>query len=238
MNVVDIVIIAILILYILKGFGNGVLKELVSCVGGLAVLVLAFLLKNPVSVFMYQNLPFFKITGILSGISVINIIIYELIAFLLIATILLIVYQILLKVTNIIDKILKITIIFELPSKLLGALVGFVEGVIVTFILLFVFMQFDFTRTYINGSKYSHVILEKTPFLGGAVSPVYDSLKEIYDVADNYKNQDDKDVANLESLEILLKYKVITPGNAQILVESGKLNIEGAEVIIEKYVVS
>ncbi len=235
MNIVDIVIIVVLLFYILKGFSNGVLKEGVSFIGGIAVIVLAFLLKNPLSVFLYQTLPFFKLGGVLSGISVLNIIIYELIAFLMVAVILLVIYEMILKVTRLIDTIVKLTFVFALPSKLLGILVGLVEGIVMIFLLLFVFMQFEVTRDFISKSKFGNPILEDTPILGEAIKPVYSSLKEIYDVADHYKDEKDKDKANLESLDILMKYNVIEPKNVEILHASGKLKMQGVEELIEKY---
>lgn len=235
MSIVDIIIIVVLLFYVLKGFSNGVLKEGVSFIGGIAVIVLAFLLKNPLSVFLYQTLPFFKFGGMLSGISVLNIIIYELIAFLMVAVVLLVIYEMILKVTRLIDTIVKLTFVFALPSKLLGIIVGFVEGIVMVFILLFVFMQFEVTREFITKSKYADSILANTPVLGQAVKPVYNSLKEIYDVAEHYKDEEDKDKANLESLDILMKYNVIEPKNVEILHSSGKLKMAGVEELVEKY---
>jgi len=235
MNIVDYMIIILLLIYISKGFINGVLKELITFIGGLAVIVLAFFLKNPVSIFMYQNLPFFKFGGIFTGISVLNIILYEVIAFLIVAGILLIIYKIILKVTNVIDKIIKITFIFELPSKLLGALVGFIEGCIFIFIILFVSSQIETTRDYIIDSKYGNKILTNTPILSKAISPIYNSIQEIYDVAENYKDSIDREKANLESLDILLKYRVLDIKNAEMLVENGKISGDEVNEILKKY---
>lgn len=235
MTVVDIIILVVLLIYVAKGFSNGVIKESVSFVGGIGVIIIAFLLKNPVSIFMYQHLPFFKFGGLLSGLSVLNVIIYELVAFLLVASILMLIYQVILRMTNIFETLLKITFVFALPSKLLGAVVGFVEGMIITFLVLFACVQFEATRDFVNDSKFGTPILQKTPILSTAISPVYDSLKEIYKVAENYKDSTDRDKANLECLDILLKYKVLDPSNAETLVESGKLAMPGIESVIDKY---
>ncbi len=235
MNVVDIIIVALLLIFVAKGFSNGVFKEGISFVGGIAVIVIAYFLKNPISVFMYQNLPFFKFGGALAGLSVLNIIVYEMLAFLIVATVLLVIYRVLIKITNILETILKITFVFALPSKLLGALIGFVEGVVFIFVILFVCMQFEFTRGFIDESGYGHKILEETPILGEAISPVYDSLKEIYEVADRYKDIEDKKEANLICFDILLKYKVISPENADLLVASNKLDLDGAKEVVDKY---
>lgn len=235
MNVVDIIIIILLLVYIAKGFTNGVIKEGVSFVGGIAVIVIAFLIKNPISVLMYRHLPFFKFSGLLSGISVLNVIVYELIAFLIAASLLLVIYQVIIRMTSIFETILKVTVVLALPSKLLGALVGLIEGIVVVFIALFVCMQINTTRTYIDESRYGNFILANTPILSTVVSPVYDSLKEIYEVAENYKDSTDRDAANLECLDVLLKYKVLDTSNAEILVTNGKLKMPGIDEVIKKY---
>lgn len=235
MNVVDIIILVILLLFVLKGWSEGFIKETVSFIGSFAVIVIAYLLKNPVSIFLYKTLPFFKFSGPLAGISVLNIIVYELIAFLLVATILLTIYVLILKVTRILEKIVKLTIILALPSKILGALVGFVEGVVVAFVILFVFMQFNMTRVHIQKSSYAETVLTKTPLLGKAIEPIYNSFKEIVEVSENYKDSTDREEANLKGLNILLKYEVISAENAQELVDSGKLKITGANELINKY---
>lgn len=235
MNVVDIIIIIVLLIYIAKGFSNGVLKELVTFVGGFAVIIIAFLLKNPVSIFLYENLPFFELPGMFSGISVLNIIIYEVIAFLLVAAVLMLAYQLLIRLTNLAELILKITFILEIPSKILGALVGFIEGVIMVFVILFVCMQFEATRTFLDESKFSHAILTDTPILSSAISPIYNSWMDIRVVAENYKDAENREEANLESFEILLKYKVIDPANAQVLIDNDKLTMEGVQELVSKY---
>lgn len=235
MNIVDIIIIAMLIVYIFKGFASGAIKELVTFVGGFAVLVIAFLLKNPLSVYMYEHLPFFHFGGILSGISVLNIVVYELIAFLLAATGLMIIYKIIIGATNIIEKIVKITVILEIPSKIFGAIIGFVEGLVTVFILLYICIHMDYTRSYIEESKYSNTILTKTPVLSNAVDPFYNAITEIFEVANTYKDAENKTEANLQSLDILLKYKILDIESADYLVENKKLEIDGVETVLSKY---
>ena len=58
MNVVDIIILIFLAFGAVLGFKRGFTKQLVSLVGIFAIIILSFLLKNPVSVFLYNNLPF------------------------------------------------------------------------------------------------------------------------------------------------------------------------------------
>ena len=67
MNVVDVIIIALLILGGVAGFKAGVIKKLTDFIGMFVVIILAFYLKNYISVIMYENLPFFNFFGLING---------------------------------------------------------------------------------------------------------------------------------------------------------------------------
>ena len=73
MNVVDVIIIALLILGGVAGFKAGVIKKLTDFIGMFVVIILAFYLKNYISVIMYENLPFFNFFGLINGIDALNI---------------------------------------------------------------------------------------------------------------------------------------------------------------------
>lgn len=235
MSAVDIIILVILGIFVLKGLKNGVLKELVTFIGGILVLVLAFFLKNPLSVLMYEHLPFFKFGGIFSGISVINIIVYELLSFIIVLSVLALLFKILVGVSNIVEKILKITVILAIPSKILGAVVGLLEGIILVFIGLFIGIHINSANKYIEESKYANIILEKTPLLSNVTEPIYAATMEIYSVAEEFKNSDNKNEANLKALDILLKYELLDIDSADFLVEKGKIEIKNIDKILDKY---
>ena len=196
---------------------------------------MAFIFKTPVSVILYNHLPFFNFNGLLKGLTIVNIVIYELLAFVILAAAFMAILSAILSVTSIIDKLVKLTAVFEIPLKVLGILVGFVEGIVICFVVLFVGIQFDITRKPIMKNEYAVKILESTPVLSDQSKPIYDSLNEIYYVAKNYKKSDDKDKANLKCLDILLKYKVLDPEVANNLIVHGKINIEGASDVVKKY---
>ena len=104
MNILDAVIITILIVGVLGGMSRGLIKQVVLLIGLVVCLVFAFSLRTPIATFMYEYLPFFKFGGLFSGVSIINILLYELIAFLIIFSLLYLVLRILLKITGIIIK--------------------------------------------------------------------------------------------------------------------------------------
>ena len=73
MNILDYLILIIIILGALYGYKRGFIGSLINFIGTIVVIILAFYLKNPISVFLYEHFPFFKISGFYSGISVYNI---------------------------------------------------------------------------------------------------------------------------------------------------------------------
>ena len=235
---VTILIAALLIIYTSKGYKDGFFSEAVGFIGLILIFVLSFLLKNPISELMYSHLPFFNFLGVLDGLVIINILGYELFAFLTVGSILLTIYTIIIKATNIFDRLVNLTLIFNLPFRILGMLVGLVEGVFVTFVILFIGVQIRTLRAPIMENQWATLILEETPVLADASKPIYNSLNEIYDVAEMYKDKDkdDKDEANLKSLDIMLKYKIIKAETAKKLIDNGKIKIPNADILVNDYI--
>ena len=60
----DIIIIMIILFGAIVGFKRGIIKQSVITVGMIFVLILSFILKNPVSSIMYEHLPFFSFGGL------------------------------------------------------------------------------------------------------------------------------------------------------------------------------
>lgn len=163
MSVLDIVILIILAFGFLLGFKRGFTRELVSLVGIFVIIVLSFLLKNPVSVFFYNNLPFINFGGFFKDITVINILVYEVLAFFCVFFILTFVFKILICVTKVFEGILKATIILGIPSKILGGILGVIQSLIYIFIVLYI-LNLPTLNIDLN-SKVADTILNKTPIL-------------------------------------------------------------------------
>lgn len=228
-NVVDAIIILFLLTGAVLGFKRGAIQTLATLIGTILIIIIAYYLKNPLSVFLYTYLPFFKLGGIFNGITVINILIYEAIAFLIVLGLLSVLLSVILKITGILSKIVDHSIILTLPSKLIGIAVGFLETYVFLFVLLFIFSQFSFSSTVLKDSKYTNIILSKTPFTTGFKNS-YNAFNEIRNLGDN--NSSNKDY---EALNTLLKYDIITTDNAHKLVDNGKINIKGSNKLIERY---
>ena len=110
MNILDILIIIFILFGAVLGFKRGFTKEVVEAIGFVVVVIVAYFLKNPLSVIMYEYLPFFKF-GLLKNIEILNILIYEALAFIICIIILSLVLKVLLMVTTIFEKIVNATII-------------------------------------------------------------------------------------------------------------------------------
>lgn len=222
MFLVDIVILLFLGFGFVIGFRRGFTRELVSFVGLVVITILSFILKNPISVLMYKNLPFFKFNYLIKGATVINILFYEIIAFLIVFSILLIILKILIKITKIFEKILKMTIVLGIPSKILGGIVGIIKNYILTFIVLYVLalpiFSLDIKNTII-GDK----ILSNSPGLSDVTNNTVQVFDEFSTLVDKYKQENNTEKFNQESLDLLIKYNIISKDNAIDLIDSGKI---------------
>ena len=223
MNVVDIVILIFLAFGALLGFKRGFTHQLVSLVGIFAIIVLSYLLKNPVSVFLYNNLPFINFGGIFKDISVINILVYEIIAFFVIFVLLTLVFKILLKVTKVFEKILKWTIILGIPSKILGAALGIVQNLIYVFVVLYILNLPTVNVNIIENSKVAKKILNETPILTSICDKTLIVFNEVSALSKEYENSDNVTEFNQKALNIMIDNGVITKENAQNLIDKGKL---------------
>lgn len=233
MNIVDYIVIGILILSILKGFKEGLLPTAVNFLGTFLVFIIAFYVKEPISSLLYENLPFLSFGGIFKGVIAVNILFYEAMAYGLAIVILGIIFGVIKKFAVGLNKLVNITLFLNLPSKIVGGLLGLFEGILFCFILLFIASVVNTTTKYVNESKYSSIILNKIPILNKVTGNLISSGEEIYESV--LKNENDTNKANLETIDILMKYDILSYESANKLIDDKKLNINGVETIVEKY---
>ena len=230
MNVVDVIIIALLILGGVAGFKAGVIKKLTDFIGMFVVIILAFYLKNYISVIMYENLPFFNFFGLINGIDALNIILYEVIAFLVIFIALLFVLKVVLMLTGLVEKILKATVILSIPSKLLGIVVGVIEMYVYLFLILLIVSLPIFDSSFLKDSKMNNFILNNTPVLSGVSEEIIDIYGDVYNIIDNRKNKTNEQL-NEEILKVLIDKKVVTKESAKKLVDKNKIHINDKSIV-------
>ena len=231
MSIVDIFILAVLVSFAIIGFRRGVISSLVAFVGFILVVCLSYLFKDILGDFLVLNLPFIDFSIVAGGSVVLNIVMYQMIAFIILLIIFGIIYKILLAITGFVEKILKITIILGIPSKILGLVVGVLEGYIIVYLLLFFAVQPYVSIGILDSSKYASTILNQTPILSDFSEKTLVIINEVHDTI---KNKDDDDF-DLKLTDLILKEKVASPELIQELVDSQKIKVDGIEKVINKY---
>ena len=233
LNVVDAIIILMILLGGALGLKDGVIKKLTSIIGLILVLVLAFTFKNELSAIFYEKLPFFHFGGIFKGLEVMNILFYEILAFSLIASVLMLAYKLLLIVSKLVEKILKATVILAIPSKLLGLIVGLIEYYVIVHIVLFIFTLPIFNIKEIGESKLAPKIIEETPILSKVTGETFELYEKIYDLIETRGNKTNEQI-NEEAMIMMLDYNVITKETAIKLLEEEKIIVKNKN-FLDKY---
>lgn len=229
--IVDVSIILILLMGAVVGFKRGIFKSAVMFIGAIVVIVLAYSLKNPVANLLYSFMPFFNFAGDFEGLTTLNLIIYEAIAFVIVYLLLMVLLRILIKVTGAFEKLLNFTIILGIPSKLLGALFGLVETFLFIFVALFLLNQIPATNSIVTSSSSASHILTASPILSNITKSYYEAFEEVISIKD--QNMNDKEEYNRRCLEILIKYDIVDKNSVKELIANGKLNVSNAEEILE-----
>ena len=231
-NIFSVVIVLLILLCGVLGSKRGILKELVVIVGTIVVFAIAFFLKDPLASFFCTYLPFFNFKIPLGNLVSLNIIFYQLIAFLLIVIVLRLILQILIDVTGIFSKIINATIILALPNKLLGFVVGLLEGYILMFIILNVVAIPMSGSELFMSSGVRQFIVNDTPVLKDCLGGLNYAIDDVLSLSSN----DDRNTNDLKVIDIMLKYKVVSTDFMNKVKETGKLDeISGLDNIINQY---
>ena len=231
LRIIDIILIILLLISGVVGWKRGVFKELVMFVGAILVLYIGYKFKNVIGDYMLLTFPFFDFPAFLKGAYALNIVLYQLLAFLLVSIILLLVYEFLISLSGILEKLLRATIILGIPSKILGFILGVIEGYVFIFVFLFFLSLPVFNLSFINNSEYVNKIVKQTPVLSKITSDITEIADEIYDL----KDTKDSNTVNLQIIDICLKSEITDVEVIDSLIESGKLNVKDSEDILNNY---
>ena len=225
MSILDIIIIVLIGLGFFAGFQRGIIKQGVLTVGTSLVVFFAFLLKNPLSMFMYQHFPFFT-SGILKNYSILNILVYELIAFFILVAIFGLILAIVVKLSGVVERMVRATVILALPSRILGGLLGAIEVYIYTFIILFIITMpiFSVSKTdFVTKSKLKDGILKNTILLSHFSNDVNNSVTEINDLLKS-KNKLGTEEFNCKALNVFYKHKIVNDDALKYLRDENKID--------------
>lgn len=230
-NIVDIIIIIFILLCGVVGYKRGVFKQLVLCVGLILIFYLAYKFKDPVGEFFLLRFPIFDFPNLFKGVVTLNIIVYQTLAFVLVLAVLLLIFDFILSITGLFEKLLRITIILGIPSKILGFIGGLLEGYVIAFVILFFLTQPAFSFQFFQDSNLSQKILTSSPVLTDITKDTVEVVKEIYAL----KDEKDTNLLNQKSLDIMLEHGMVTYDTAKKLSDEGKINFEGIDEVLNKH---
>lgn len=237
MNIVDIAIILLILSFVVVGAKQGLIKSAVSLVGLIVIFIISYLFKEQIGNFLCKYLPFFNFSGNIEGLVSLNILIYQLAGFLIIYGVLMGLYAIVMALTGWIQKLVNMTILLKLPSSIGGAFIGLLEGYLLVFIVVLIVMIPLKSMTIFQESRLADTILHKTPVISGATSDITNSVTEIYTLTEQLSNKSiDINEANLKTIDIMIRHKVITPHTVEQLVVLDKLkSVKGIEYVLNRY---
>ena len=239
MTAIDIVVLLLLVMFGVVGWKQGVIKEAVQFIGMIIILVISFIFKGELGNLFCKWLPFFNFNGSpIEGMTTLNILLYQILGFVIIFTVLYAIYNIILKISGIFQKLVNWTIILLIPSKIGGLILGLLEGYVLIFVILLIItgLPASYTSNFTNSSLVKTIVY-KTPILSSASKDVTNSMKDVYELVDEVAQKKiTTNEANLKTVDVMLKYDLVTPKTVEQLVVLDKLkSVKGIEVIIEKH---
>ena len=237
MNIVDVIILLVIIFSGLIGMKKGFVKSFVSFLGIIIVFILSFLMKDKIADWLCINLPFFDFSGTFKGATILNVIVYQLLAFIIVFSVLIAAYHLIVRISGLVERLVKLSIILIIPTKIGGLVVGLLEGILISLIGIIILSLPVLKFELIEDSVFRKYLYNTSPIVGNVTKNLNNSVDEIIKLKDKFDNKETKEGFNLSSLNILLKHKIIKPELAKKLISSGKLKInsEKAEEIISKY---
>lgn len=222
--IVDIIIVLLLISGFITGYKRGFIKQAISTIGLIVIVVLAFLLKNNLSIILYKKCPFFTI-GLLKNYSSLNILVYELISFFILFFIFSIILKIIIKIIGKVEDILEDSSVLKIPLKIFGGVLGTIEVYVSLFIiLLFLSLPIFGISNFIYESKLKDNILNNTFLISNISKPLVKSIDQIKEL-EIQKNIGKKEF-NCETIEIFKKNNIISEKSIKYLKDHNKLNID------------
>ena len=225
LNIVDGIIILLLVLGFVSGFKRGVVRQGVLTFGTVLVVVLAFLFKNPLSMMLYKHCPFFTV-GILKNYSILNILLYELVSFFILLSIFALLLAIIIKISGLIERFLRSTVILALPSRILGGVLGIVEFYIFTFVLLLIVTMPIFSissHELLVKSKYKDKILNNTLMISHLSGGMVKSINEINELLEDEDKLGTNNF-NCKALNIFVNNKIVSEDSIEYLKDNNKID--------------
>lgn len=229
--VLDIGIVLILIMFILIGLKNGVIKQAVSLVGLIVMFIVAYKFKGMLGDFFCKIFPFDILPGEIGKLTSLNIIIYEMLSFVILLFLLFLIFEVVIGISSGLSKLVDATLILIIPSRILGAVVGFIEGYILLFILLLFLIIPTSSLTGFKDSSLAPKIVYHSPVLTEATKSFTKPTEEVMSLITSVNKKElTIEEANEKLLEIELNYDIVSKDTVEEIKD--KLKIENIDEII------
>ena len=233
MTWVGIVILLFAVLGGFLGWRSGALRALINLIGLLAIAVLSFQFKDFLGSIIISKMPFFSFGGMFAGVYSVNFLFYQALAFIVVFLLLYCVLNILINLSGMVEVIDRFTKIYELPSKIGGALIGVVESFVYMFLVVFVLLAIPPTSKLMIEDKVAMTVALKTPVMTKVFALSLRAEQMQYDYV---KNMDDTPAGH-EKVEQQILYelvddRVIEADLVKTVQEDGKLRMANTYMLI------
>ena len=132
-SVMNVICVVVPVVGLIIGFMKGFTNRSVRILEGGVIIFFSIVLKNPISALLYKIFPFFNFDY-----KIVNVLLYEFIAFVLIAIVLIIILYILNNFINVVEKIAGAILSIGFPSGILGGLVSLAEFIFYLYVFIFI----------------------------------------------------------------------------------------------------
>lgn len=237
MNILDICIILVVLLGAYSGYKKGAIKGLVQTAGLIAIVIVAYQFKGLLGNLLVKVMPFFNFSG---GLYSLSALMYHGIAFFVIFILLYCILNILLNLSGFIDFLSQTSVMYELPSKIAGAIIGAIESIIFVFAFSFTVLQVGPVQHNVMESTIARRVVERTPIVNVVFSPSIAAAERIYDHVKNYEvpeNVDDETLrnvileGNLSIIRELIGFQIVPASAIQETITSGKMGIDRNTIV-------
>ena len=217
--VISIIVILVLVSDIIAGYKKGFLENTIKFLRVVISMIIGYLFEGSLSSYLYLNYHFFNLVGV----SSVNILIYEVIAFFVLYIIVSLILKIICDILKLEERLLRLISIIGVPNKIMGAIFGGLKSLIFLYFILSLFFVVSTFFEIDTGESLGDYIVD-IPILKNTFGSVLDSFDQISELALEYEHIQDKSQLNTDAIDILLKYDIISEDNLELLIESGKVD--------------
>lgn len=227
--IISLIVILVFVSDVINGYKKGFLGTAIKLFKSVVALVFAYLFKGKLATYLSIHLPFFNLQGLFKGLDIVNVLIYELIAFVAIFAVVSLILKIIIDLFNIEERLFSLIVQLGIPNNLIGGIFGGLKSIVVIYFVLSIFTAVANFVNIDTGNSLGEYVLN-IPVLKNSFGGTLDSLDEISELAVEYKNTQDKGVINGDAISILLENGILTEEQLSVLIESGKVEYSMDEI--------